>query len=99
MSTYNYPILSYFLQAYWNQNSDILYATPRAAAEDFVKVENDEYCEKLLLELGLAVGSNLIQRHMAWETCSEWWHQHDVLINLEEATQISLVIRQHTGSG
>lgn len=45
MVNYHYPILSYFLQAYWNQNGDIMYGTAQAAALDFVALENEEFCK------------------------------------------------------
>lgn len=94
MSKYNYPTLSYFLQAYWNQNGDIIYGVPEAAARDFVKLESDEQRDKLLMEIELSIDRKLIQPHMTWETCCSWWSQHDVLINVKEALEILIVLRR-----
>jgi hypothetical protein len=99
MSKYHYPILSYFLQAYWNQNGDIMYGDTEAAARDFVKLENNDYCDNLLMEIELALDSGLIQPNMDWDSCSKWWSQHDTFINIEEASAILTVLKRRSKSG
>lgn len=89
-------MLSYFLQAYWNQNGDVLYGAPEAAARDFVKLESHDYSDNLLMEIELALSSKLIQPNMNWDTCSKWWSQHDALLTIEEALEILGVLRDRS---
>jgi hypothetical protein len=97
VSTYNYPALSYFLQAYWNRNGDIIYETPAVAAKDFAKSETTEYCHQLLMDINLAIDRQLVRNDISWHTCDRWWSQHDVLINLKEASDILVVLKQRSG--
>ena len=70
-----------------------MYGSLTDAALDFMQLESEEYCSRLILEINMAVHDQIIQQEINWKTCNSWWNQHDVVIDTNGASQILATLR------
>lgn len=89
-----YSYLIYFLEAYWHQNSDLLYDhSPSLAAADFAKRETEGFTDGLASDLSDAIRTGVIAEAYADPTYSgTWWRQFDNLLRVAQAQEILIAL-------
>lgn len=85
MQTFDAPYLTYFLQTYWNQASDLLYDNIGQAVQDFQR-ESAEYRNGLAADLDRAMNVGLTASDFSDKIYDgPFWAKFDRVINSQEA--------------
>lgn len=63
----DFPVLHYFMQAYWNQMGDEVHGTLAEAVADFCVLESDEYQRRLFEDLHRADEAGMIPDEPDWD--------------------------------
>lgn len=89
-----YSYLIYFLKTYWHQNSDLMYDHDiRKAAQDFKRVENDEFSRGLAADIQRALEDKVFGDSFDDPRYKEdWWHQFDNDVVKKQALDVMMVL-------
>ena len=82
-----YPTITYFMEAYWNQTGDLVHGNLAGAARSF-RSESEEYRQNLCNELVRALEDGLVAESMSWDDCGEFWRNFDRYLDRVDAETV-----------